>query len=241
MGILTILSIISLIVYLEEALYIIKKIQCPMKKKTSLWNSAAPMVVSIITCFGLWIPRSAMFVEIGIGTYFALCFYFTLMVIIEGYGGKDAIVRRFESTDIHINTGPCCCCCPCLPRIKLTKKKMNIFILGVFQMAFLKPLFTFIGLILWSDGIYNTEDVSSTSIALWMNVTLGVCTMLALWPIGILFREARVHLAEYNMGTKFAIFQLLLVLTTLQSSIFSILGNSGVLPCVPPYAYKSRS
>lgn len=241
MGILTIISIISVIVYLEDAVYIIKKVKCPVKKKTSLWSSAAPTVISIFTCLGLWIPRSAMFVEIGIGTYFAVCFYLILMVIIEGYGGKDGLVKKLESTDVHINTGPCCCCCPCLPRIKVTKRKVNFFIVAVFQMAFLKPLFNFIGLFLWSDGIYNTEDVSSSSIALWMNVALGFCTIIALWPIGILFREAKVHLAENNMGTKFAVFQLLLILTTLQASIFSTLGSTGVLPCVPPYSYRARS
>ncbi|XP_073445470.1 organic solute transporter subunit alpha isoform X1 [Dendrobates tinctorius] len=241
MGILTVLSIISVIIYLEDAIYILKKVQCPMKKRTSLWSSAAPTVISIFTCLGLWIPRSAMFVEIGIGTYFAVCFYLTLMVIIEGYGGKDAIVKKFEFTEVQINTGPCCCCCPCLPRMKMTKRKVNLLILGVLQMAFLKPLFNFIGLILWADGIYNPEDLSGASAALWMNVVLGFCTVLALWPIGILFREARVHLAEFNMGTKFAVFQVLLILTTLQASIFSILGNTGVLPCVPPYAYKARS
>ncbi|XP_071998620.1 organic solute transporter subunit alpha-like [Engystomops pustulosus] len=241
MAILTILSIISIIVYVEDAVYIMRKVQCPMKKRTSLWSSAAPTVISTITCLGLWIPRSAMFVEIGIGTYFGVCFYLILMVIIEGYGGKDALVKKLESTDVHINTGPCCCCCCCLPRIKMTKRKVNVFILVVFQMAFLKPLFNFIGLILWSDGIYNIEDLSGVSIALWMNAFLGFCTVLALWPIGILFREAKVHLAEFNMGTKFAIFQTMLILTSLQDSIFSILGNTGVLPCVPPYAFKARS
>ncbi|XP_044148425.1 organic solute transporter subunit alpha [Bufo gargarizans] len=241
MGILTILSIISIIVYVEDALYIMKKVQCPMKKRTSLWSSAAPTVISTITCLGLWIPRSAMFVEVAIGTYFAVCFYLILMVIIEGYGGRNAIVKRFESTDLHINTGPCCCCCCCLPRIKLTRRKVNLFIICVLQMAFLKPLFNFIGLILWTDGIYNTENLSGTSVALWMNVVLGFGTILALWPIGILFRVAKDHLAEFNMKTKFAVFQLMLLLSTLQASIFSILGSAGVLPCVPPYAFKPRS
>ncbi|XP_056421462.1 organic solute transporter subunit alpha [Hyla sarda] len=241
LGILTILSILSVIIYLEDVVYILKKVKCQVKKRTSLWSSAAPTVVSIFTILGLWIPRSAMFVEIGIGTYFALCFYLILMVIIEGYGGKDALVKKFEFSDVHINTGPCCCCCVCLPRIKMTKRKVNFFILSVFQMAFLKPLFNIIGLFLWADGIYNAEDLSGASVALWMNVAIGFCTIIALWPIGILFREAKVHLAEYNMGTKFAVFQLLLILTTLQASIFSILGNTGVLPCVPPYAFKARS
>ncbi|KAM9315368.1 organic solute transporter subunit alpha [Gastrophryne carolinensis] len=241
MGILTILTTISVILYLEEAVYLRKKMRCPVKRRTSLWSSAAPTFISLMTCLGLWIPRSAMFIEVTINTYFAVCFYLIFMVILEGFGGKDALVKKFEGTELHINTGPCCCCCLCLPRIKLTKRKVNLFILGVFQLAFLKPVFNIIGIILWADGIYNTEDMSSSSIALWMNVALGFCTIIALWPIGILFREAKVHLAEQNMGTKFAVFQILLILTTLQASIFNILASSGVLPCVPPYAFKARA
>ncbi|KAM8953440.1 organic solute transporter subunit alpha [Pelodytes ibericus] len=241
LGILTVLSLLSVIIYLEDAFYLKKKVPCPVKRKTLLWNSAAPTVISIFTCFGLWIPRSHMFVELGIGTYFATCFYLMLMVIIEGFGGKDALIKKMEKTDIHLNTGPCCCCCPCLPRIKLTKKKLNMFIMGVFQLAFMKPVFNIIGLILWSDGIFNPDDLTTRSIALWMNIILGCSTVLALWPIGILFREAKSQLAEQNMGTKFAIFQILLILTTMQSTIFNILAMVGQLPCVPPYAFKARS
>ncbi|KAM4772330.1 organic solute transporter subunit alpha [Rhinophrynus dorsalis] len=240
-GILTTLTLLSVILFLEDAFYLTKKVRCPVKRKTNLWSSAAPTVISVFTCFGLWVPRSAMFVEIGIGTFFAICFYLILMVIIEGFGGKDALIKKMENTEMHINTGPCCCCCPCLPRIQLTKTKLNIFILSVFQIAFLKPVFNIVGLILWADGIFNPDDLSAQSLALWMNTTLGFSTIIALWPIGILFREAKVHLAEQNMGAKFAVFQILLILTTVQASIFSILANAGQIPCVSPYSSKARS
>ncbi|XP_053565030.1 organic solute transporter subunit alpha-like [Bombina bombina] len=240
-GILTFLTLFSVVIFLEDAFYITKKVRCQAKRKTYLWSSSAPTVISVFTCFSLWIPRSAMFVDVGISTYFAVCFYLILMVIIEGYGGKDALVKKMENTELNINTGPCCCCCPCLPHIKLTKRKVNVFIICVFQIAFLKPLFNIIGLILWADGSYNSEDLSSQSIALWMNTSLGFSTIIALWPIGILFRQAKAQLAEQNMGTKFAIFQLLLILTTVQHSVFSILANTGQTPCVPPYAAKARS
>ncbi|CAH2248001.1 organic solute transporter subunit alpha [Pelobates cultripes] len=159
LGILTVLAILSIIIYLEDAFYLKKKVRCPVKRQTLLWNSGAPTVVAIFACFGLWIPRSALFIDIGIGTYFATCFYFTIMVIIEGYGGKDALIKRMENSPMHINTGPCCCCCPCLPLMKLTKKKLNLLILGAFQMAFLKPVFNIIGLILSADGAFNSDDV----------------------------------------------------------------------------------
>ncbi|XP_068137335.1 organic solute transporter subunit alpha [Hyperolius riggenbachi] len=240
MGVLTTLATISLILYVEEVVYFAKKVRCPVKRRTNLWSSAAPTLIAVFSCLGLWIPRSAMYIDLIINTYFAVCFYLILMVFIEGFGGKDAIVKKFESTDVHINTGPCCCCCLCLRPIRLTKKNVNLLVLGVFQLAFLKPVFNIIGVILFADGIYNVEDLSSKSIALWMNVSLGFSTVIALWPIGILFRHAKAHLKDYNVGKKYAIFQLLLILTTVQSSIINIVGSSGVLPCVPPYSFRAR-
>ncbi|KAG8445053.1 hypothetical protein GDO86_009988 [Hymenochirus boettgeri] len=225
----------------DKSLYIKNKVRCPVKRNTFLWSGAAPTIISVFTSFGLWIPRSMVFVELSIGMYFAICFYLMLMNIIEGFGGKDSLVKKMENTTLHISTGPCCCCCLCLPRIHLTKKKVNIFILGVSQMACLKPIFSFIGLFLWADGIFNPDDVSSQSLALWMGTIIGVCTIIALWPIGILFREAKVHLADKNIAAKFAVFQTLLILTTLQASIFSILASVGQIPCFPPYSSKARS
>ncbi|CAI9534009.1 unnamed protein product [Staurois parvus] len=241
MGILTILTTISVILYLEEAVYLRKKVKCMVKRRTSLWSSAAPTIISFFTCLGLWIPRSTGFIDIAVGTYFAVCFYLILMVIIEGYGGKDALVKKLENTEVHLNTGPCCCCCPCLPRFKLTKKgklqyliQFSIFLYLVYHITNACTAYV-------SSCVFCVLQVSTHSIALWMSISLGFCTVIALWPIGILFREAKVHLAEKNMATKFAVFQTLLILTTLQASIFNILGSSGVLPCVPPYSYRARA
>ncbi|XP_078524022.1 organic solute transporter subunit alpha isoform X2 [Lissotriton helveticus] len=241
LGLLTGLTLLSLIIFIEEALYLSKKVCGPLKSNTLIWSSAAPTVIAACSCFGLWIPRSMMFVELGISVYFSVCFYLLLLMMIQGFGGKVALVERLKDKWLPINTGPCCCCCPCLPPTRMTMGKLRLFIVGVFQFSFLKPLCAFIGLILWTDGIYDVEDVSSTSTALWINTSLGVSTMFALWPLGILFREAKLHLAEQNIGAKFACFQIQLILSALQTSIFSILASTGTVACAPPYSSKARS
>lgn len=43
--------------------------------------------------------------------------------------------------------------------------------------------------------------------ALWINTLVGVSTLFGLWALGILFRQARLHLAEQNMQAKFTCFQ----------------------------------
>ncbi|XP_063264721.1 organic solute transporter subunit alpha isoform X2 [Prinia subflava] len=85
------------------------------------------------------------------------------------------------------------------------------------------------------------EQISAESVALWINTLVGVSTLFGLWALGILFRQARLHLAEQNMQGKFTCFQILLLLTALQPAIFSILANGGTIACSPPFSSKARS
>ncbi|XP_077682382.1 organic solute transporter subunit alpha isoform X2 [Eretmochelys imbricata] len=187
-GLMTFLTLVSVAIFLEEAIYLSKKIRCVIKMKTLIWSSSAPTMVSVFCCFGLWLPRSMMVVEMAIGM-----------------------------------------------------RKLKLFLLGTFQFAFFKTACVFVGLALAEDGNYNPADISAKSVALWINTCLGFSTIFALWALGIMFRQARVHLAEQNMGAKFACFQVLLILTALQPSILSILQSSGQIACAPPLSSKTRS
>ncbi|ERE76377.1 organic solute transporter subunit alpha-like protein [Cricetulus griseus] len=93
-------------------------------------------------------------------------------------------------------------------QIKLDpRRKLQLLMLGPFQYAFLKIMLTIVGLFLIPDGIFDPSDISEKSTALWINTFLGVSTLFALWSLAILFRQAKVHLGEQNMGSKFALFQ----------------------------------
>ncbi|PNJ07550.1 SLC51A isoform 6 [Pongo abelii] len=173
--------------------------------------------------------------------FYAVCFYLLMLVMVEGFGGKEAVLRTLRDTPMMVHTGPCCCCCPCCPQLLLTRKKLQLLMLGPFQYAFLKITLTLVGLFLIPDGIYDPADISEGSTALWINTFLGVSTLLALWTLGIVSRQARRHLSEQSMGAKFALFQVLLILTALQPSIFSVLANGGQIACSPPYSSKTRS
>ncbi|XP_037003304.2 organic solute transporter subunit alpha isoform X1 [Artibeus jamaicensis] len=239
--IMTLLALGSIAIFLEDAVYLYKNTRCPIKRRTLLWISSAPTVVSVFCCFGLWIPRSLTIVEMAITSFYAVCFYLLMRVMVEGFGGKEAVVRTLQDTPMMIHTGPCCCCCPCCPKLMLTRKKLQLLTLGPFQYAFFKISLSLVGLFLIPDGIYDPADISEESTALWINTFLGVSTLLALWTLGILFRQARLHLGEQNMGAKFALFQVLLIMTALQPSIFSVLANGGQIACSPPLSSKIRS
>ncbi|XP_023584528.1 organic solute transporter subunit alpha isoform X4 [Trichechus manatus latirostris] len=158
-AVLTTLTMGSVIIFLEDAVYLYKNTRCPIKRRTLLWSSSAPTVVSVFCCFGLWIPRSLMLVEMAIASFYAACFYLLMMVMVEGFGGKEAVLRTLKDTPMRIHTGPCCCCCLCCPPFKLTRKKLQLLMLGPFQYAFLRITLIVVGLFLIPDGIFDPADV----------------------------------------------------------------------------------
>ncbi|NXP08166.1 OSTA protein, partial [Thinocorus orbignyianus] len=247
MGLATIMTLLSVAIFVEEAFYLTRKIRCPIKMKTLRWSSSAPTVVCVVSCFGLWFPRSMMVVEMATTAYFSICFCIMMLVMVEGFGGKEAVLSTLKDVPMVVSTGPCCCCCPCLPRITMNnlpcyaRRKLRLLFLGTFQYAFCRVFAVFLGLVLFSDGNYNPADISAESAALWINTVVGASTLFGLWALGILFRQARMHLSEQNIQAKFSCFQMLLVLTALQPAIFSILANNGNIACSPPFSSKARS
>ncbi|XP_023560552.1 organic solute transporter subunit alpha isoform X1 [Octodon degus] len=207
MVIMSLLALGSVGLYLEDAVYLYRNTGCPIKRRTLLWSSSAPTVVSVLCCFGLWIPRSLTLVEMAIVAFYALCFYLLMLVMVEGFGGKEEVLRTLKDIPMRTHTGPCCCCCPCCPPLLLTRKKLQLLMLGPFQYAFFRISLSLVGLFLIPDGIYNPADISEKSTALWINTVLGVSTLLALWALAIIFRQAKPRLGEQNMGAKFGLFQ----------------------------------
>ncbi|XP_062901354.1 organic solute transporter subunit alpha-like isoform X1 [Mobula hypostoma] len=239
-GMLTLITVLSILIYLENACYLLSKVKCPIKKKTLMWNSASPTVFTITSCLGLWVPRAVMFVDMVAATYFAVCYYLLLLVIVQGYGGEDAMLERLATDCVRISTGPCCCCCPCLPRVRVTRKNFRLFVLGTFQVAFLRPALFFLGVVLWTNGLYDPDDWSSSSIFLWINLFLGGSTIVGLWPISVLFRHSKLLQADQNLACKFGLFQVTLILTSLQNSIIGTLAGAGHIGCAPPYSARTR-
>ncbi|XP_038605771.1 organic solute transporter subunit alpha [Tachyglossus aculeatus] len=233
---LTLLTLGSIVIYVEDAAYLRRNIRCPIKRRTLLWKSSAPTVVSVFSCFGLWVPRSLMMVDMAITAYYSICFYLLMLVMVEGFGGKKATLKALKDTPMVVNTGPCCCCCPCCPSFTMTKRRLRLLMLGPFQYAFLKMVCVLAGLLLMPDGIYNPADISAASAALWINTFLGVSTLLALWSLAIVFRQAKDRLGGQNIKAKFSLFQIVLILTALQPSIFSVLASTGSIACSPPFS-----
>ncbi|XP_066477408.1 organic solute transporter subunit alpha-like [Tiliqua scincoides] len=237
-GILTLMAVTASLVFVEEVIYIYRKI--PSKRSIFIWVNAAAPVIATTSCIGMWIPRSTMFTDFTAAVFFAIVIHKFLLMMIKECGGQKLFLRRFENDHFKISTGPCCCYCLCLPRISINRKTLFLLKLGTFQFAFLRPVLMFLSIVLWTNGNYSLSDLSPSGAAIWINCFVGVLTIIALWPIGIMFQHVRVLLNCKKIIPKFVLYQFILILSQLQATIINILAMEGVIACAPPLSSSAR-
>ncbi|XP_063811782.1 organic solute transporter subunit alpha-like isoform X2 [Pseudophryne corroboree] len=234
------MTAVTTLVFLEEAYYMYNKI--PGAKKTVIiWVNAAAPIIAITSCVGMWIPRSTMFTDFTAAVFLAVLIHQFQMMLVKECGGRREFLRKFAQTKLALSTGPFCCCCLCLPLKDVNSRSLLILKLGTFQFAVLRPILMFLAVVLWTNGTYTIGDSRAESATIWINVTVGVITITALWAVGIMFNHVRPSLTDKNIIPKFAAYQFIVILSQLQTSIINILGTTGVISCVPPLPGPSRA
>ncbi|KFR14916.1 Organic solute transporter subunit alpha, partial [Opisthocomus hoazin] len=238
-AILTLMTLIANLVFIEEAVYIYRKIPSS-KRSVIIWINAAAPVIATTSCIGMWIPRSTMFTDFTAAVFFAIVIHKFLLLMIKECGGQKLLLRRFENDHFKISTGPCCCCCLCLPRVRITRRTLFWLKLGTFQFAFLRPVLMFLSIVLWTNGNYSPYSLSPKGAAIWISCFVGVLTIIALWPVGIMFQQVRTILISKKIVPKFALYQFILILNHLQAAIISIFAMRRIIPCAPPLSSSAR-
>ncbi|XP_024248215.1 organic solute transporter subunit alpha isoform X1 [Oncorhynchus tshawytscha] len=239
-SVLTFMAVVSMLVYIEECWYIYRKV--PSNKKSAIiWVNGAAPVIGTMSCLGMWIPRATMFTDMTSACYFAIVVFKFLVLMIEEVGGDEAFLRRAGRNKLKISTGPCCCCCClCLPYVNITRRSLFLLKLGSFQFALMKVVFTILSVILWTNGNFDVTDTAVTGASIWISLGVGVLTIIALWPVAIMFMHLRTTLRSLKIIPKYAMYQLVLVLSQLQSAIINILAMMGTIACTPPYSSQAR-
>uniref|UniRef100_A0A667Y2J3 Organic solute transporter subunit alpha-like n=1 Tax=Myripristis murdjan TaxID=586833 RepID=A0A667Y2J3_9TELE len=238
---LTFMSSLSLLLYLEQCVYVYRKLPYP-KKTTIIWINGAAPVIATMSCFGMWIPRAVMFTDMTSNCYFAVVVYKVLVLMIEELGGSKAFLQRYSGEPFKISTGPCCCCCrPCLPLVPMSRRMLFLMKLGTLQYAILKTVLSVLSIILWTNGNFDLSDVQITGAAIWINPFIGVLTITSLWPVAIMFMHTCSRLRSLKMIPKYAMYQIVLILSQLQTSIINILALDGTIACAPPFSSTARA
>ncbi|XP_034778335.2 organic solute transporter subunit alpha-like [Acipenser ruthenus] len=238
-AVLTVMAFISVLVYMEEAVYIYKKIPGP-KKTAIMWVNGAAPLIGTTACLGMWIPRSTMFTDFTAATYFAIVIHMFLVMMIEECGGDEGFLKLCGKNRLKISTGPCCCCCLCLPYVGISRRTLFLLKAGTFQFAFFRMVFTILSILLWTNDNFDTANLSITSAAIWINPFVGILTIISLWPVAMMFNQTRGLLSSKKIIPKFVLYQLVLILSQLQSAIINILAMGGNIACAPPFSSQAR-
>ncbi|KFQ29582.1 Organic solute transporter subunit alpha, partial [Mesitornis unicolor] len=242
-AILTLMTLIANLVFIEEAVYIYRKIPSS-KRSIIIWVNAAAPVIATTSCIGMWIPRSTMFTDftaaVYIYTHTHTHIYMNLAIFVVECGGQKLLLKRFENGRFKISTGPCCCCCLCLPRVPITRRTLFWLKLGTFQFVCLRPVLMFFSIVLWTNGNYTLYNLSPKGAALWISCFVGVLTIIALWPVAIMFQQVRTLLSCKKIIPKFALYQFILILNHLQAAIINILARQRIISCAPPLSSSAR-
>ncbi|KAM4797441.1 organic solute transporter subunit alpha-like [Rhinophrynus dorsalis] len=239
-AILTFMTVVSVLVFLEEAYYMYKKMPSP-KNTILIWINSGAMMIATTSCFGMWIPRSTMFTDFTASVFLAMLIHKFQLMLVNECGGRREFLRKFGDRKLQISTGPFCCCCVCLPYKNINRRTVFILKLGTFQFAFLRPVLMFFAVVLWTNGTYTIGNSSVDSATIWINITVGIITITALWAVGIMFNLVKTTLTDRHIIPKFAVYQFTVILSQLQTSIINILGTTGVITCVPPLPGPSRA
>ncbi|XP_060920686.1 organic solute transporter subunit alpha [Labrus mixtus] len=238
-SVLTFMAAVSMLVYIEECIYIYRKVP-NNKKSVIIWVNGAAPVIGTMSCLGMWIPRATMFTDMFSACYFSIVVFKFLILMVEEVGGDEGFLKRAGKHKLKISTGPCCCCCLCLPYVAITRRSLFLLKLGSFQFALLKPVFTILSIVLWTNGTFDLADLNITGSAIWINPFVGILTITALWPVAIMFMNLRTALRTLKIIPKYAMYQLVLVLSQLQTAIINILALNGTIACAPPFSGAAR-
>ncbi|XP_048885457.1 organic solute transporter subunit alpha-like isoform X4 [Brienomyrus brachyistius] len=156
-SVLTLMTLVGSLVYLEETVYITRKITPSCKKTAYIWVTGAPPVIAATSYVGLWVPRSSMFTDFTASIYLSICLHKFLVMMLEEFGGEETLVRRLQGKPLKTSTGPCCCCCLCLPPLHVSRTSLTILKWGTLQAALLRPTLMFFATVLWSNGTYQQD------------------------------------------------------------------------------------
>uniref|UniRef100_H3A8B4 Organic solute transporter subunit alpha n=2 Tax=Latimeria chalumnae TaxID=7897 RepID=H3A8B4_LATCH len=238
-AVLTIMTAVALLVYVEEVVYIYKKIPTS-KRSIVMWVNATAPAIASTSCIGMWIPRATVFTDYTTAIFFSIVVHKFLVMMIKECGGQKAFLKRFQNERFKLYTGPFCCCCLCLPSASMTRRTLFILKLGTFQFTFLRPILIFILIVLWSDQGFQGAGPEGSA-ALLINILVGISTITALYPVSIMFTQVRLILASQGIVPKFVLYQFIVILSQLQTFIISTVASNGHIVCAPPLSGKARA
>ncbi|XP_071506752.1 organic solute transporter subunit alpha-like [Diadema antillarum] len=243
----TAITVFLVVLLIEAARFLDKRVRpstVSNHRITTWWMIAVFPVMSCVVLPGIYSPISASFCHL----IASLCFSFTmfkfLIILVNYYGGYKEMVVSFsaENTSFSLASAPLFCCCDrCLPRKRLTRRSFKWLKIAVLQTAIFKPVTSFIGVVVWLDGVYLTSRLDEDEPFTFVNIANILSSMIAMMGLNMLYTASTEHLEKFNIGVKFTFIKLGILVCNVQPAVLGLFMRLRFLGCALPYTNQARA
>ncbi|XP_072018772.1 organic solute transporter subunit alpha-like [Amphiura filiformis] len=243
--IVTIATCVLLGLFFETVYFIGRKLprsSVPNHRMNILWMVSIYPMFAVISLPGLYIPNAAPFCNILISLYYTLVLFKFFVLVCDYFGGHRAMMDRLKSEKIMfpLAAAPLLACFRCLPQKRLTRRSFRWLKVFALQVAFVRPLMMFVLAILWLDGL-TPGNVENDTPFLIINLIMIVSTLTAMTVLTMLYQASREELQGYNIGPKFWLVKLGLIIDNLQSALLGLFASFRILGCKIPFPLPVRA
>ncbi|KHJ45265.1 hypothetical protein D918_04569 [Trichuris suis] len=230
-------AIITLMLFGVCVHFITLYVSSRLRASRLLWLCGIFPVYSTVSCIGMVVPRSMPISDGLVILYISRCMFEYVDLVMHCLGEDKGAKEKVDK--FKLNTAPCCCCCPCIPHLEPTTRNFKIFRMLVYQIAFVRPLVTYISMVLWVDR-WGDFDPSAPWKPFLSSIVIA-STLLAIYGVNVIHEAAKHHLYKFKMHVAMAFMQIMLLIYNVQGPLFGLCG--GLLSCeeqlLPDYAKAS--
>ncbi|XP_078671949.1 organic solute transporter subunit alpha-like isoform X1 [Branchiostoma floridae x Branchiostoma belcheri] len=231
-------TLIVLLLFLEETVFLCRRYSSAPRRTKILLILAIYPVIAVTCLTTLLAPRTTLINEFALNTALAVGVYQLPLLVTDYMGGAGRMVKTLSAIPVALNMPPCCCCV-CIPRKTLTRRLLRKMKLLVLQGVFVRPLFTYIAAVMYSDD-RHTPGMTTSPLFVLCGVVLILSFLCALNGLVFFVRAADPYVPQAMLKGKLVCVVLPLVLVTVQKNIIVALSSAGVAVCTPPFTSVSR-
>ncbi|XP_041469468.1 organic solute transporter subunit alpha-like [Lytechinus variegatus] len=236
----TLITAIEAILFFEAWMWVLQHIPYSDRRTSIVWIIGIYPVFCATCLLGLYIPRAAGLCTLTGTAFFAVCLYEFITLIVDYFGGLDAMITRMDGTKFSIARPPLMCLFQCLPKVKMTRRNYRILEACVLQTAIIRPVMLFITEVLNIDGSIDENPSIASTIMLTLNCITLVSAIFAVSALIVLFSASKNFLKPYRIRIKFLCVQTALILSNVQSVLLVILTRFDVVQCNKPFNTPDR-
>ncbi|XP_070565726.1 organic solute transporter subunit alpha-like [Ptychodera flava] len=236
-----ILVFLTVLMFIESTIYVFKAIPRKSRRNKIIWIFCIYPTFSVCSVVALFIPRASLFTRFTSSIQLSITMYQFLKLIMDYYGGRDAMLATLQSQPVKLNTFPLMLCCVCLPKVSMTYNTQRRLRRLVMQVALICPIVYFIVVILWVDDRYKSGEVSIREPFVYLSIAALVSTIIAMQALSVVYTASTQALKKFKITPKYFSVQLALFFGNIQPVLLGLLASFEVIPCIEPFPTKSRS